>query len=177
MRRWAPLIALTVCLLDIGLIVQAKDYYDLLSVPRHASADQLKRAYRKLALKYHPDKVSGSLRPLGGAVLGRMARHPVALGWATTIFTLHMQVQGTDEEKADAAKHFANINHAYETLSDPEKKRIYDQYGEDGLKQHEGVSFPPPPDHRAHHPLLPHAAGAGLRMARASNPSASYDAL
>ncbi|KXZ56237.1 hypothetical protein GPECTOR_1g206 [Gonium pectorale] len=61
----------------------------------------MKRAYRKLALQYHPDKVTG-----------------------------------TDEEKKAASQKFADINHAYEVLSDPEKRKIYDRYGEDGLKQH-----------------------------------------
>lgn len=83
--------------------VVARSYYDLLNVPKHADDNQIKRSYRKLALKYHPDKVTG-----------------------------------TDAEKAEAAKHFAEINHAYETLSDPEKRRIYDQYGEEGLRQHAG---------------------------------------
>jgi DnaJ family protein B protein 11 len=48
------------------------------------------------------------------------------------------QVTGTEAEKAEAAKHFAEINHAYETLSDTEKRQIYDQYGEEGLRQHAG---------------------------------------
>jgi DnaJ-class molecular chaperone len=48
------------------------------------------------------------------------------------------KVTGTEEEKAEAAKQFAEINHAYETLSDAEKRQIYDQYGEEGLRQHAG---------------------------------------
>ncbi|KIZ01675.1 putative DnaJ subfamily B member 11 [Monoraphidium neglectum] len=80
-----------------------KSYYDVLNVPKQASEQQIKRSYRKLALQYHPDKVSGS-----------------------------------EEQKAEAAKRFADINHAYETLSDPEKREIYDQYGEEGLRQHQG---------------------------------------
>jgi DnaJ family protein B protein 11 len=48
------------------------------------------------------------------------------------------RVQGTDEEKQEAAKTFADISHAYEVLSNAEKKQIYDRYGEEGLKQQEG---------------------------------------
>lgn len=54
----------------------SKDYYDLLHVSRGASTAVIKRAYRKLALQYHPDKV-----------------------------------QGSDQEKEDAAKTFAEISH------------------------------------------------------------------
>jgi len=86
-----------------ALLVSAKDYYELLNVQRSASDDQIKRAYRKLALKYHPDKV-----------------------------------KGTDSEKEQAAKMFAEINSAYEVLSDPEKRKIYDRYGEEGIKEHQG---------------------------------------
>ena len=38
---------------------RSRDYYDLLQVPRSATEAQIKRAYRKVALKYHPDKVQG----------------------------------------------------------------------------------------------------------------------
>lgn len=63
----------------------------------------IRRSYRKMALQFHPDKVTGS-----------------------------------EAEKKAAAKKFAEINNAYEALSDPEKKKIYDQYGEEGLKQNQG---------------------------------------
>lgn len=60
-------------------------------------------ARRKLALQYHPDKVSGS-----------------------------------EAEKQAAAKRFADINNAYEVLSNEEKRQIYDRYGEEGVRQMAG---------------------------------------
>ncbi|CAI9785584.1 unnamed protein product [Fraxinus pennsylvanica] len=86
------------CILSCYVIViTAKSYYEILQVPKGASDEQIKRAYRKLALKYHPDKNQGN---------------------------------------EEANKRFAEINNAYEVLSDGEKRSIYDRYGEEGLKQH-----------------------------------------
>ncbi|CAL9206132.1 unnamed protein product [Musa hybrid cultivar] len=78
-------------------VLGGKNYYDVLQVSKGASDEQIKRAYRKLALKYHPDKNQGN---------------------------------------EEANKRFAEINNAYEVLSDSEKRNIYDRYGEEGLKQH-----------------------------------------
>ncbi len=68
----------------------SKSLYETLGVSENASADEIKRAYRKLARKYHPD----------------INKDPEA------------------EEK------FKEINAAYEVLSDPEKKKQYDQFGD-----------------------------------------------
>ncbi len=68
------------------------DYYKILDVPKNASADEIKTAYRKLARKHHPD-----LNP----------------------------------NDAQAVKHFQQLNEANEVLSDPEKRKKYDQYGAD----------------------------------------------
>ncbi|KAL6511068.1 hypothetical protein OROGR_022192 [Orobanche gracilis] len=70
-------------------------YYEVLGVPKSASPDDLKKAYKKAAIKNHPDK-------------------------------------GGDPEK------FKELAQAYEVLSDPEKREIYDQFGEEGLKEHAG---------------------------------------
>ncbi|MDE0291304.1 MAG: J domain-containing protein [Candidatus Dadabacteria bacterium] len=67
-----------------------KDLYAVLGVPRNATQDQIKKAYRDLARKHHPDMNQGDKR---------------------------------SEEK------FKEIQHAYETLSDPEKKKTYDMFG------------------------------------------------
>lgn len=72
-----------------------QDYYDLLSISRSASPEEIKKAYRKKALECHPD------------------RHP-------------------NDPKAEAT--FKRVSEAYEVLSDENKRRIYDQYGEEGLK-------------------------------------------
>ena len=71
------------------------DYYDILSVSRSASGGEIKKAYRKLAMKYHPD------------------RNP-------------------DDKKAE--DRFKECTEAYEVLSDENKRKIYDTYGHEGLK-------------------------------------------
>ena len=71
-----------------------RDYYEVLELSKNASSEDIKKSYRKLAKKYHPD----------------INKDPGA------------------EEK------FKEINEAYEVLSDPQKKQIYDQYGHAGLE-------------------------------------------
>ncbi|PIL35361.1 transporter [Ganoderma sinense ZZ0214-1] len=71
------------------------DYYKLLGVPRDASEDDIKKAYKKMALKWHPDRNSGS---------------------------------------EEASRKFKEISEAFEVLSDKQKRTIYDQLGEEGLK-------------------------------------------
>ena len=74
----------------------SNDYYRTLGVARNAGADEIKTAYRKLAMKYHPD------------------RNP-------------------DNKEYEST--FKDINEAYEVLSTPEKRQVYDQFGAEGLKQ------------------------------------------
>ena len=70
----------------------ARDYYQVLGVSRTASADDIKKAYRRLARQYHPDLHAGG-------------------------------------KKAEMEKKFKELNEAHEVLSDPDKRKKYDQYG------------------------------------------------
>jgi curved DNA-binding protein len=85
------------------MAVKFKDYYEVLGVPRSASADDIKKAFRKLAREYHPDVA---------------------------------------KTKKGAEEKFKEINEAYEVLSDPEKRKKYDELGPN-WKQ--GADFRPPP--------------------------------
>ncbi|KEF55055.1 DnaJ like subfamily A member 2 [Exophiala aquamarina CBS 119918] len=77
-------------------MVKDTKYYEILGVEITATEAQLKTAYKKGALKHHPDK---------------NAHNP------------------------DAAEKFKDLSKAYEVLSDPQKRQLYDQYGEEGLEQ------------------------------------------
>ncbi|GAB1864740.1 DnaJ-like protein subfamily B member 6 [Camponotus japonicus] len=72
------------------------DYYKVLDVQRTVSSADIKKAYRKLALKWHPDKNPDNLE--------------------------------------EANRRFKEISEAYEVLSDEKKRRVYDQYGKEGLQ-------------------------------------------
>jgi curved DNA-binding protein len=74
----------------------ARDFYNILGVSRGASADDIKKRYRKLAAKLHPDKNPG--------------------------------------DKASEAQ-FKEVNRAFEVLNDPKKRGLYDEFGEDALRE------------------------------------------
>ena len=75
-------------------MAKKEDYYSVLGVDRNADQTELKRAYRKMAMKYHPDRNPGN---------------------------------------PEAEEKFKTLNEAFEVLSDPQKRQIYDNYGAEGL--------------------------------------------
>lgn len=85
------------------MAVKFKGYYEVLGVARNASEDDIKKAFRKLARKHHPDVA---------------------------------------KNKKDAEEKFKEINEAYEVLSDPAKRKKYDELGADWKA---GAEFRPPP--------------------------------
>lgn len=84
--------------------MQKRDYYEVLGVGKTASTDELKKAYRQLAFKFHPD------------------RNP---------------------DNPQAELHFKEASEAWDVLSDPRKRELYDAYGHAGL---DGQSFRPAED-------------------------------
>lgn len=90
------LLLLTVLVLTLA----GEDYYQILGIKRDADEKSIKKAFKKLTLKHHPDK--------------------------------------NLENKQEAEETFMRIANAYDVLSNPKQKKVYDKYGEEGLKDSSG---------------------------------------
>ena len=99
-------------------MVKETKLYDRLGINTSASESDIKKAYRKLAIKHHPDK--------------------------------------NPDNKEEAAEKFKEISEAYQILSDPEKRKMYDQMGMDGVSGN-GMQFNP-------NDLFEHLFGGGGGM-------------
>eukprot|EP00795_Rhopilema_esculentum_P013848 gene13848-4788_t len=80
----------------LNQVLAGRDFYKILGLSRDATDREIKKAYRKLAMKWHPDK---------------------------------------NPDDPSAAEKFQDLGAAYEVLSDPDKRRTYDQHGEEGVKK------------------------------------------
>ena len=93
-----------------------RDYYEVLGIDKNADASAIKKAYRKLAKKYHPD---------------------------------------TNKDDPNAEQKFKEVTEAYSVLNDPEKKKLYDQFGhaafEEGFSPGGGQSYNADGMHREYH--------------------------
>ena len=85
-------------------MAEKRDYYEVLGVNKNATDDEIKKAYRKLAKKYHPD--------------------------------------ANPDNKEEAEAKFKEVNEAYENLSDPQKRKMYDQFGHNGPQGFGGQGGP-----------------------------------
>eukprot|EP01138_Halocafeteria_seosinensis_P002588 gb/GECG01002646.1/.p1 GENE.gb/GECG01002646.1/~~gb/GECG01002646.1/.p1 ORF type:complete len:243 (+),score=48.14 gb/GECG01002646.1/:1-729(+) len=81
-------------------MVVEREYYDVLGVSTDASSSSIKKAYKKLAIKWHPDK--------------------------------------NPDNKEHAEEMFKKITEAYDTLSDDNKRKMYDRFGKEGAQQSGG---------------------------------------
>ena len=104
-----------------------KDYYKILEIPKNAEADAIKKAYRKQALRWHPDK--------------------------------------NQDNKVVAEERFKDVAEAYDVISDPQKRAVYDQYGEEGLKGQ------PPPGAQAGPQAQPGGAPGGFSYTFQGDPN------
>jgi len=98
-----------------------RDYYEVLGINRTADAAAIKKAYRKLAKKYHPD---------------------------------------TNQGNKEAEKRFQEIGEAYDILSDPEKKKLYDTYGFEAFQDGTGEAYKKA-QQSGYGPFTGHAQGFG----------------
>lgn len=81
---------------------KSENYYDILEIDKSADAETIKKAFRRLAIKHHPDKNQGN---------------------------------------KESEEQFKKINEAYETLSDPNKKQEYDEFGPKKRGQNQNDNF------------------------------------
>lgn len=112
-------VTFAVCILMITeLILAKKDYYDILGVPKDATDRQIKKAFHRLAMKYHPDK---NKSPNAEVKFREVAEGTVNF-LSTILFLTVVYLYGNSYL-------YFHLCTAYETLSDDFKRSEYDQFG------------------------------------------------
>ena len=93
-----------------------EEYYSLLNIPRTATQDEIRSAYRRVCRIYHPDRLATYIVVYFGFVI------------SVTIFRYH------DEDRQGIAGHFfRKVQEAYQILSDPRLRSVYDLRGKKGV--------------------------------------------
>lgn len=122
----------------VAPVLGGKDFYRVLGVDRSSTKEEIRRAVSFFShisplAKYF----SMSHILLVQAVIYKISSRHVCLNCASNNLKIYTENADKNPDDESAQKKFYEVSNAYEVLSDDEKRKIYDQYGEEGLNGHQ----------------------------------------